>query len=125
MTSGYPKEEGAMSRLTVRLPETLHHQLAGQAKREGVSLNQYVVYALTRQLTQNYAVQRMSEETVAQQQTQFSALLQALGQTSPTTLRAALAAREQVGPEPALTPEVVTQLRARLASASPHEKSGR
>ena len=59
-----------MSRLTVRLPETLHHQLAAQAKREGVSLNQYVVYALTRQLTQSYTVQRMSEETVAQQQSQ-------------------------------------------------------
>ena len=41
------------------------------------------------------------------------------------TLRATLAAREQVESELALTPEVVTQLRARLASASPHEKSGR
>jgi HicB family len=114
-----------MSRLTVRLPETLHHQLAAQAKREGVSLNQYVVYALTRQLTQSYTVQRMSEETVAQQKAQFSALLQALGQASPTTLPAALAAREQVEPEPALTPEVVTRLQARLAKASPHERSGR
>jgi hypothetical protein len=114
-----------MSRLTVRLPETLHNQLAAQAKREGVSLNQYVVYALTRQLTQSYTVQRLSEETVAQQHTQFSALLQALDQASPTTLPATLAAREQVEPEPALTPEVVTRLRARLANASPHEKSGR
>ena len=114
-----------MSRLTVRLPETLHHQLAVQAKREGVSLNQYVVYALTRQLTQSYMVQGLSEETVDQQQAQFSALLQALGQASPTTLPAALAVREQVEPEPALTPEVVTRLRTRLADASPHEKSGR
>jgi predicted HicB family RNase H-like nuclease len=39
-----------MSRLTLRLPETLHRQLAAQAKREGVSLNQYVVYARSRQL---------------------------------------------------------------------------
>jgi hypothetical protein len=38
-----------MSRLTLRLPETLHHQLTGLADREGVSLNQYIVYALTRQ----------------------------------------------------------------------------
>jgi HicB family len=114
-----------MSRLTVHLPETLHHQLAAQAKREGVSLNQYVVYALTRQLTQSYTVQGLSEETMAQQQAQFSALLQALGQASPTTLPAALAAREQVEPEPALKPEMITRLRARLANASPHEKSGK
>ena len=111
-----------MSRLTVHLPETLHHQLAAQAKREGVSLNQYVVYALTRQLTQSYAVQGLSEEAVAQQQAQFSALLQALGQAAPTILPEALTAREQVEPEPALKPEVVTRLRARLANASPHER---
>jgi hypothetical protein len=51
-------------------------------------------------------------------------LLQALGQASPTTLPAALAAREQVEPEPALKPEVVTRLRERLANVSLHEKSG-
>ncbi len=37
-----------MSRLTLRLPESLHHLLAEQARREGVSLNQYLVYSLTR-----------------------------------------------------------------------------
>jgi hypothetical protein len=40
-----------MSRLTLRLPETLHQQLANLAEGEGVSLNQYIVYALTRQTT--------------------------------------------------------------------------
>jgi hypothetical protein len=111
-----------MSRLTVHLPDTLYNQLAAQAKREGVSLSQYVVYALTRHLTQSYTVQRLSEETVVQQQAQFSALLQALGQASPAILPAALAAREQVASESALTSEVVTRLRARLANASPHER---
>ena len=33
-----------MSRLTLRLPETLHQQLANLAEREGISLNQYIVY---------------------------------------------------------------------------------
>jgi HicB family len=37
-----------MSRLTVRLPETLHRQLAEQARREGISLNHYIVFSLTR-----------------------------------------------------------------------------
>lgn len=40
-----------MSRLTLRLPETLHRKLADQAKREGVSLNHYIVFSLTRSLT--------------------------------------------------------------------------
>ncbi len=31
-----------MSRLSLRLPESLHHQLASQARHEGVSLNQYL-----------------------------------------------------------------------------------
>ena len=40
-----------MSRLTLRLPDTLHRQLSKQAEREGISLNQYIVYALTREAT--------------------------------------------------------------------------
>lgn len=40
-----------MSRLTVRLPNALHIQLDTLARAEGVSLNQYIVYALTRQAT--------------------------------------------------------------------------
>lgn len=37
-----------MSRLTLRLPETLHQTLAQQARAEGISLNQMIVYLLTR-----------------------------------------------------------------------------
>ncbi len=37
-----------MSRLTLRLPESLHQNLTRQAKAEGVSLNQMIVYLLTR-----------------------------------------------------------------------------
>jgi len=40
-----------MSRLTLRLPETLHHSLVEQAQAEGVSLNQFIVYSLTRMTT--------------------------------------------------------------------------
>lgn len=40
-----------MSRMTVRLPDSLHERLALQAKREGVSLNHYIVYSLTRTVT--------------------------------------------------------------------------
>lgn len=40
-----------MSRLTLRLPESLHRQLAHQAEDEGVSLNHLIVYLLTRMTT--------------------------------------------------------------------------
>jgi|RhiMetdeSRZDD1v2_1073273.scaffolds.fasta_scaffold91933_2 HicB family len=107
-----------MSRLTLQLPETLHRQLEAQAKREGVSLNQYIVYALSRQLTQSYTVHVVPEEAVAQQQTRFTALLRDLGEASPEAVRAVLGAREQVEPEPELTPDTVARLRARLAATA-------
>jgi acyl-CoA hydrolase len=40
-----------MSRLTVRLPESLHQALAHRAQAEGVSLNQLIVYQLARMTT--------------------------------------------------------------------------
>jgi hypothetical protein len=113
-----PHKENSMSRLTLRLPETLHRQLETQAKREGVSLNQFIVYALTQQLTQSYTVQALPEEAVTQQRTQFAALLHELGQIAPEVLNAALAARDQVEPEPELEADVVARLQARLATAA-------
>jgi hypothetical protein len=114
-----------MSRLTLRLPETLHRQLEVQAKREGVSLNQYVVYALSRQLTQSYTVHAVPVETVAQQRAQFTALLRELGQASPEAMKAVLAARDHVEAEPELTPDVVAQLRVRLAAHASDEPPAR
>jgi hypothetical protein len=113
-----------MSRVSLQLPETLHHQLASQAQREGVSIQQYMLYALTRQLAQTYAVHVVLEEGVAQQQTQFAALLAELGSPPPATLTAAFAARDPSAPEPELTPDVLTRLQARLARTSPSEMSG-
>ena len=113
-----------MSRITLQVPETLQRDLANHAQREGVSLQQYMVYALTRQLAHSDTVHVVSEEAVAQQQTQFAALLAELGQADPAALTAALAAREPSAPEPELTPEVITRLHMRLAKSSPSETSG-
>jgi hypothetical protein len=41
-----------------------------------------------------------------------------LGEASPEAIRAVLAAREQVEPEPELTPDTVARLRARLAATA-------
>ena len=112
-----------MSRITLQLPETLHRHLASQAQRERVSLQQYILYALTRQLAHSYTVHVVSEEAVAQQQEQFGAVLEALGQATPEVLTAALAARDPSVPELELTPDVLTRLRTRLARTSPPETS--
>lgn len=40
-----------MARVTLRLPDSLHEQLAAQAEAEGVSMNQYLVYALAQAST--------------------------------------------------------------------------
>lgn len=36
-----------MARVTLRLPDSLHDTLVKRAQEEGVSMNQYLVYALT------------------------------------------------------------------------------
>jgi HicB family len=113
-----------VNRVTLQLPETLHRHLARQAQREGVSLQQYILYALTRQLAHSYTVHVVSEEAVVQQQDQFAALLEELGQATPAMLTAAFATRDLSIPEPELTPDVLTRLRARLTRSSPPETSG-
>ena len=104
-----------MGRLTLRLPGTLHEQLTLLADREGVSLNQYIVYALTRQVTLAYAVQTVPEEGVTRQRASFAALLQNLGQGSFDEIEAVPADREPAEAKPGLSPEVTTRLPERLA----------
>ena len=56
-----------MSRLTVRLPESLHEQLTQQAQREGVSLNQYILFSLARAVTvADLTTQRRTFERLTQ-----------------------------------------------------------
>ena len=106
--------ELSMSRLTLRLPETLHRQLETLAKREQTSLNQYIVYALTRQAAEAYIVHEFSEGAVAQQRAAFDTLLQNLGQASSDQIDKALAQREQTAPERGLSPKIIKRVRRRL-----------
>lgn len=107
-----------MSRLTLRLPETLHQQLVHLAESEGVSLNQYIVYALTRQVTLAYTVQPISAEEANQQQQAFQALLNTLGQASSAEVQFALEKRERVQPEAEISPEVIARLQQRIRGIS-------
>jgi uncharacterized protein YpbB len=107
-----------MSRLTLRLPDSLHRQLEELANHEAVSLNQYIVYALTRQTTLAYTLQAVPERAIAEQRAAYTALLQSLGETSSQHIQEALAERESVPAEEGLSPEVVDRLRQRMKEKS-------
>ena len=54
-----------MARLTLRIPDSLHALLVERASREGVSMNQYVVFALSRITT---------ADDIAEQKAAFDAM---------------------------------------------------
>ena len=103
-----------MSRLTLRLPESLHRQLETLANREQASLNQYIVYALTRQVTQTYLIQEHSEDAIEKQRTEFVALQQKLGKTPSEAIDRLLTERESVEPEKELDSKTTGRLQDRL-----------
>lgn len=107
-----------MGRFTLRLPETLHHDLEVRAEQEGVSLNQYIVYALTRQTSSRYTMQTVPPESVREQRARYDALLNRLGEPSPEATEAFLAEREPTEPETGLTPDVVERVREKIRRAA-------
>lgn len=113
-----------MSEITLQLPETLHNQFDLLARQEGVSLNQYVLYALTRQVTDGYVIQRLTPDEVAKQAMDFAARRARWGAaTSDKTVDQILAEREIAEPEPDLTPDLVAKLRARIAAAQQQKQA--
>jgi acetylornithine deacetylase/succinyl-diaminopimelate desuccinylase-like protein len=103
-----------VSRLTLRLPETLYQQLAYLAEGEGVSLNQYIVYALTRQATLAHTIRVVPEAEVKQQQQAFQLLIKQLGKASSSEIESALSSREQTEPEAELSLDVFASLQERI-----------
>lgn len=114
-----------MSRLTLRLPETLHHQLDTLARNEGISLNQYIVYALTHQATLAYTAQPVPDKAIAEQRASYAALLNSLGHASFDEIEQVMAEREPVAPDKGLSPEAVAKLAARIAKQRAANKSKR
>ncbi len=103
-----------MSRLTLRLPETLHQQLTNLAQGEGVSLNQYIVYALTRQVDSAYTVEVISQEEREQQKKNFDHLMAQLRTADEKEIERVLSQREVVQAEPELTPEIINRLKSKI-----------
>lgn len=75
-----------MARLTLRMPDSLHDAIAALADKEGVSLNHFVVYALT---------QATASELALRQRAAFEALRTRVPQAdADAALDELLAARE-------------------------------
>ena len=104
-----------MSRLTLRLPDSLHRQLKAAARKENVSLNQFIVYALTRQMS-SYEIEETPAEEVRRQEENFFWLLEQLRAGTPEEIRRALDAREPAEPEEVMAWPQVQQLRERVRS---------
>lgn len=103
-----------MSRLTVNLPETLHQQLINLAEGEGVSLNEYIVYTLIRQVASTHAIRAVQAEEIECQKQSFQMLLKDLGEASFSEIAATLDEREAVEPEEELKPEIIARLQERI-----------
>ncbi|WP_107668127.1 toxin-antitoxin system HicB family antitoxin [Cyanothece sp. BG0011] len=107
-----------MNKLTLKLPEILHQKLINLAEKEGVSLNQYIISALTYQVASNYTMIIKSELDKAKQEQQFKDLLVELGQTSTTQIKEILSKRESVKPESELTQEIVNKFETLIQNKS-------
>ncbi len=75
-----------MSQLTLPLPKTLHNELEVLADNEGVPLNEYILYILSRQVAQAYTVQVTPKEALEMQETGFKSLLGKWGKASPAAV---------------------------------------
>lgn len=106
-----------MSRFTVRLPETLHQQLVNLAQTEGISLNQYIVYALTRQVENAYRIKTLTEDEIKQQTQSFTHLIQELGETDDQTIQTILDQREVVTPDDESELKIIEQLSHKINQA--------
>jgi hypothetical protein len=104
-----------MNEITLQMPKSLYQNLEDLAKNEAVSLHEYILYILTRQIAQDYSVRVMPAEEVAEQKVAFDHLLNALGKASPEALDAVLEDRDEAHPEPELSPETIQKVNAMIA----------
>jgi hypothetical protein len=107
-----------VSQVTLNLPNTLYHQLEIFAQNEGVSLPEYIVYALTYQIKSAYTVHVLPKEATSEQQIRFSELLKKLGQAPASEIQEVLEEREVVEREAGLDQETMKRLHTKLSLKS-------
>ncbi|MEZ4607772.1 MAG: toxin-antitoxin system HicB family antitoxin [Deinococcales bacterium] len=102
-----------MSRLTVRLPESLHQTLIVQAKEEGISLNQYIIYNLAR-VAYAYTAQPVEQAEQEQERQKFQDYLANAKVASAEESAAFLASPPLMGVENYVDPELERAFRQLL-----------
>ena len=103
-----------MNSVALQLPQTLRHELEMLAHREGVSLDQYIVYALTRQVSFAYTLTERGD--IERQRAEFTALLENLGSAREDEIERTLADRERVEPDADLPQALATRVREQIAN---------
>ena len=104
-----------MSEVTLRLPKTLHRNLEILAEKEAVSLTQYIIYILSRQVPAGWTVRVVPKNDAAEQKVLFDNLLEKWGAVSDSEAERILNQRELAEPEADLTPELVSCLQKQIA----------
>ena len=112
-----------MRRLTLRLPETLFHRLELLADSEGVSLNQYLFFALAQSVARAYRTIPVAKDKIERQHAQLDQLITSLGVASDEEFDAILTEGEFDENGPGLDQELVARIEAKRAAAS-HSKTG-
>ncbi len=114
-----------MGRFTLRLPKSLHKDLEDMAGQEGVSLNQYIVYALAQQVTTEKFKHRIlpdvrpvNRDDVLEQYRAFEQLKEGLGRVATEEeVDRYLSGRETTNPEAELIPEAIGRFEEQIKRA--------
>ncbi len=106
-----------MANIQINIPDTLRYQLEYISQNEGISVEKYIVYALTRQIMLTPLIHKVPEKDVAYQHHDFTERIRRFGKVSYDELENILEERETAIPEPALKPEVISRLKQRITDA--------
>lgn len=106
-----------MSQIEISVPDTLMYQLKTTAREEGVSLEQYILYALTRQAILTPAIRKVTKKDAEFQRKDFNERIKRLGKASSEELEQVLQEREFVEPKSGLKQETVLRLKNRISEA--------
>lgn len=72
-----------MSTLSLRLPESLHKRLKELAKRDGVSINQFISTAVAEKLSALMTLEYLEERARRGDETRFDAVLAKIADAPP------------------------------------------
>jgi post-segregation antitoxin (ccd killing protein) len=72
-----------MSTLSLRLPESLHNQLKETARREGISINQFISTAVAEKLAALMTVEYLEERARRSDRSRFEGVLSRIPDVEP------------------------------------------